>query len=62
MPAILPPDCIAEWLARPAVERIGPAPDDALVATPVGPRVNSAANDDARLLDPVRPRTQLLLF
>jgi putative SOS response-associated peptidase YedK len=62
MPAILPPDCIAEWLARPAVERIGPAPDDALVATPVGPRVNSPANDDARLLDPVRPRTQLSLF
>jgi putative SOS response-associated peptidase YedK len=62
MPAILPPECIAEWLARPAVETIAPAPDGMLVATPVSTRVNSPANDDARLLDPVRPRTQLSLF
>lgn len=62
MPAILPPDCVAEWLARPAVELIAPAPDDALVATPVSTRVNSPANDDARLVEPVRPRAQLSLF
>jgi putative SOS response-associated peptidase YedK len=62
MPAILPPECIAEWLQRPAVETIAPAPDGLLVATPVSTRVNSPANDDARLLDPVRPRTQLSLF
>lgn len=62
MPAILPPGCLADWLTRPAVEHLAPAPDDALVATPVSPRVNSARNDDARLLDPVRPRTQLSLF
>jgi putative SOS response-associated peptidase YedK len=62
MPAILPPECIAAWLARPAVDAIAPAPDGLLVATPVSTRVNSPANDDARLLDPVRPRTQLSLF
>jgi putative SOS response-associated peptidase YedK len=62
MPAILPPSCVADWLARPAVDVIAPAPEDALVATPVSTRVNSPANDDARLLEPVRPRTQLSLF
>jgi putative SOS response-associated peptidase YedK len=62
MPAILPPSCVADWLARPAVELIAPAPEDALVATPVSTRVNSPANDDARLLAAVRPRTQLSLF
>jgi putative SOS response-associated peptidase YedK len=62
MPAILPPRCVGEWLARPAVELIAPAPEDALVATPVSTRVNSPANDDARLLEAVRPRTQLSLF
>lgn len=62
MPAILPPACIADWLARPATDLIAPAPEDALVATPVSTRVNSPANDDARLLEPVRPRTQLSLF
>ena len=62
MPAILPPSCVADWLARPAIDLIAPAPEGALVATPVSTRVNSPANDDARLLDPVRPRTQLSLF
>ena len=62
MPAILSPDAVADWLARPAVERCVPAPDDALVATPVSTRVNSTANDDPSLLTPVRPRTQLSLF
>lgn len=62
MPAILPPDGVAAWLARPAVELCAPAPDDALVATPVSTRVNSVANDDPSLLTPVRPRTQLSLF
>jgi putative SOS response-associated peptidase YedK len=62
MPAILPPACVADWLARPAIDTIVPAPDGVLVATPVSTRVNSPANDDARLLEPVRPRTQLSLF
>jgi putative SOS response-associated peptidase YedK len=62
MPAILPPACVADWLARPALDAIAPAPEDALVATPVSTRVSSPANDDARLIEPVRPRTQLSLF
>ena len=62
MPAILPPSCVADWLARPAVDLIAPAPEDALVATPVSTRVNSPANDDARIIEAVRPRTQLSLF
>ncbi len=62
MPAILPPACIADWLSRPAVELLVPARLEALQARAVSPRVNSTANDDARLLDPVRPRTQLSLF
>jgi putative SOS response-associated peptidase YedK len=62
MPAILPPACIADWLARPAVDLLVPARVEALQARAVSPRVNSTANDDARLLDPVRPRTQLSLF
>lgn len=62
MPAILPPACIADWLARPVIDLIAPAPEELLVATPVSTRVNSPANDDARLLEPVRPRTQLSLF
>ena len=35
---------------------------DVLAARPVSTRVNSTANDDARLLEAVRPRTQLSLF
>jgi putative SOS response-associated peptidase YedK len=62
MPAILAPSCVEEWLARPAVDVIAPAPEALLVATPVSTRVNSPANDDAKLLEPVRPRTQLSLF
>jgi putative SOS response-associated peptidase YedK len=62
MPAIVAPSCVAEWLARPAIDLLVAAPEDFLVATPVSTRVSSAANDDAKLLDPVRPRTQLSLF
>ena len=62
MPAILPPACIGDWLARPTVELLVPAPLEALQARAVSTRVNSTANDDPRLLDPVRPRTQLSLF
>jgi putative SOS response-associated peptidase YedK len=62
MPAILPPACIGDWLARPAVELLVPAADGVLVARPVSTRVNATANDDARLIDEVRPRTQLSLF
>jgi putative SOS response-associated peptidase YedK len=62
MPALLLPSCVGEWLARPALELIAPAPVDALVATPVSPRVSSAANDEPSLLLEVRARGQLSLL
>jgi putative SOS response-associated peptidase YedK len=62
MPAILPPACIGDWLARPAVDLLVPAGEEVLIARPVSTRVNSTANDDPRLLEAVRPRTQLSLF
>jgi putative SOS response-associated peptidase YedK len=62
MPALLSPACIGEWLARPALELLAPAPPEALVARPVSPRVGSPDHDDAALLEPVRPRGQLSLF
>lgn len=62
MPAIIAPSCVAEWLARPALELLLPAPDGTLTATPVSPRVGATTNDDATLLDAVRPRGQLSLL
>jgi putative SOS response-associated peptidase YedK len=62
MPALLSPACIAEWLARPAFELLVPAPEAALLARPVSPRVGSVEPDDAALIDAVRPRGQLSLF
>jgi putative SOS response-associated peptidase YedK len=62
MPAIVAPSCIAEWLARPALELIGRAAEQVLRARPVSPRVGSTANDDRSLLDAVKPRSQLSLF
>ena len=49
MPVIFPAERLDEWLtAEPAkaVSLIGPAPEDALVATPVSKHVNSVKNDD----------------
>jgi putative SOS response-associated peptidase YedK len=62
MPALLTPACVAEWLARPALELLVPAAEEALVARPVSPRVGSPAADDPALLDEVRPQGQLSLF
>jgi putative SOS response-associated peptidase YedK len=62
MPALLTPACIGEWLKRPALELLVPAPESALVARPVSSRVSSVANDDASLLEPVKARGQLKLF
>lgn len=62
MPALLTPACVAEWLARPALDILQPAPDGTLTATPVSPRVGTTTNDDATLLDAVRPRGQLSLL
>jgi putative SOS response-associated peptidase YedK len=65
MPVIVPPAQIDEWLTAPAAEAaalIRPAPEDALIATPVSRRVNSAANDDAACLAPPEADTQGTLF
>ena len=62
MPVLLTPACVAEWLARPVHDVLVPAPDGTLTATPVSPRVGVTTNDDATLLDAVRPRGQLSLL
>lgn len=61
MPAILMPEDFASWLdtgnvmARHASELLRPAPEDYLTAVPVSTRVNSVANDDEELLQPIAP-------
>lgn len=65
MPVILPPDRLDEWLtAEPAaaLRLVGPAPDDALVATPVSKHVNSVKHDDPACVAPVEPPAQRSLF
>jgi putative SOS response-associated peptidase YedK len=55
MPVILPIERLDEWLtAEPAeaARLIGPAPEDALVATPVSKHVNSVRNDDPTCVVP----------
>lgn len=57
MPVIIARDDYAAWLGG-ADGLLGPAPDDALRAHPVGMEVNRAASDSARLIEPVElPRT-----
>lgn len=56
MPAILEPSDCAAWLDpenRRAGELLRPAPDAALIATPISTRVNSVANDDPGIVEPV---------
>jgi len=65
MPVIVPGARIDDWLTAPAAEAaalIRPAPEDALIATPVSRRVNSAANDDAACLAPPDADAQGSLF
>lgn len=61
MPVILGPADVPHWLdpeirlyaeLAPLLE---PLPSDAVELTPVGPRVNRIANDDAECLDPIGP-------
>lgn len=61
MPALLSPSEAAEWLAKPTVKVLHPAPDELLVATPVSTRVNSARHDDPGCLGPPRG-VQMRLF
>ncbi len=56
MAVILEPECESEWLeatVETAAELLEPYPDDELTAYPVSERVNSPANDDASLIEPV---------
>ncbi len=66
MPVLLSREAVAEWLARPAQDLLVPAPDSALLVTPVSTRVNSVKNDDPSLLDPSQdqppPKPQLTLL
>jgi putative SOS response-associated peptidase YedK len=52
MPVVLSKESARRWLVAPDRDVLGPAPDDALVATEVDPRVNSVANDDPACLEP----------
>ncbi|HEX6157143.1 MAG TPA: SOS response-associated peptidase [Burkholderiales bacterium] len=52
MPVIIAPQNYPDWFAG-ADDLLGPAPDDALRAHPVGMAVNQAANDSPKLLEPV---------
>ncbi|MES1165555.1 MAG: SOS response-associated peptidase family protein, partial [Verrucomicrobiota bacterium] len=58
MPVVLPRARLDDWLTcdpRSAAAFIGPAPEDALLATPVSRRVNSVKHDDAACLTPAVP-------
>jgi putative SOS response-associated peptidase YedK len=50
MPAILVGGAAERWLREPDPSLLRPAPRGHLVVTPVSPRVNSVANDDAECL------------
>jgi putative SOS response-associated peptidase YedK len=55
MPVIVPESRLDEWLTaepRIAAPLIAPAPEDALIATPVSKRANSVRNDDAACIAP----------
>jgi putative SOS response-associated peptidase YedK len=65
MPVIVPAARIDDWLTAPpadAATLIHPAPEDALIATPVSRRVNSVAHDDPACLAPPAPDPQRSLF
>ncbi|WP_435194992.1 SOS response-associated peptidase [Natronomonas sp. EA1] len=53
MAVILPKGREREWLERPDEELLTPYPSDRMRAYPVSTRVNSPANDDASLIEPV---------
>ncbi len=62
MPAVLDAEEAVAWLAAPSGALLHPAAEDALVATPVSPRVNSVQNDDPECLQPPRQAGQIPLF
>lgn len=62
MPVILAREAADAWLARPDPSLLVPAPEGALVATAVSPRVNSVAFDDPECLAPAPEPEQGSLF
>lgn len=61
MPLVVPTERIDDWLhdeAARVIDLFAPAPEAALIATPVSTRVNSVRNDDPACLVPVEPGTQ----
>jgi putative SOS response-associated peptidase YedK len=65
MPVIVPAARLDDWLTAAPAEAaalIRPAPEDALIATPVSKRVNSVANDDPACLAPADADAQRSLF
>lgn len=52
MPVVLTRAGADAWLAAPRVDLLRPAPEGALIATPVSPRVNAVENDDPDCLEP----------
>jgi putative SOS response-associated peptidase YedK len=63
-PVIVPPEAFDLWLdcknvgAETAATLITPCPEDLLVAHPVSPAVNNAANDGPQLIAPFEPPAQ----
>jgi putative SOS response-associated peptidase YedK len=65
MPVIVPAARLDDWLTAPpaaAAALIQPAPEDALIATPVSRRVNSVSHDDPACLAPAEADAQGSLF
>ena len=64
MPVIIPEEMLGRWIGGDRgreglpLDLLGPSPSGLLEAIPVGPRVNSAANDDAALQEPVAPSSR----
>jgi putative SOS response-associated peptidase YedK len=63
MPVVIPPADFARWLEAndnppgAVADLLRPAPNDLFEAIPVGPRVNTARNDDVALQEPVADRS-----
>ena len=65
MPVIVPAERLDDWLTAPpgdAAALIRPAPEEALIATPVSRRVNAVRNDDPGCLAPAEADAQGSLF
>jgi len=57
MPVVIAPQDFDRWLkpGEDVAPLLRPPPDDLLEAVAIGERVNAVANDDSRLIEPVKP-------